>query len=66
MYVAVLLVLAGWAIGFRSWPLGIYALVLAVAFQVRVVLYEEPWLAQTHGQKWTVYKSTVPRWFWSG
>ena len=63
MYVAVLLVLAGWAIGFRSWPLGIYALGVAVAFHLRVLLHEEPWLAKTHGEKWSSYKARVPRWF---
>ena len=64
MYVAVLLVLAGWTVGFRSWSLGLYALVLAVAFTVRVVHYEEPWLAETHREKWLLYKAHVPRWFW--
>jgi protein-S-isoprenylcysteine O-methyltransferase Ste14 len=62
MYIAVILVLAGWAIGFRSPLLGIYALVIAVGFHLRVVFGEEPWLARTHGEKWARYKERVPRW----
>jgi protein-S-isoprenylcysteine O-methyltransferase Ste14 len=62
MYIAVILVLVGWAVGFRSWVLGAYALVLAVGFHLRVVLGEEPWLARTHGEKWTRYRERVPRW----
>lgn len=42
MYVAVLLILCGWALGFRSRALAIYALAVAVAFHLRVVLGEEP------------------------
>lgn len=63
MYVAVLLILCGWALGFRSRALAIYALAVAVAFHLRVVLGEEPWLARTHGEKWARYRSEVPRWF---
>ena len=42
----------------------VYAVVVAVAFHVRVVLGEEPWLARTHGTQWEHYSSCVPRWFW--
>ncbi len=62
MYIAVLLVLVGWALGFRSRPLAIYAAAVAFAFHLRVVLYEEPFLARTHGDRWTKYRATVPRW----
>ena len=62
MYVAVLLVLAGWALGFHSTPLAAYAVTIAVAFHLRVVFGEEPWLARTHGEKWSRYKARVPRW----
>jgi len=62
MYIAVGLVLFGWALGFHSWSLGIYALVVAVAFHLRVIFGEEPWLARTHGEKWMQYKRQVPRW----
>jgi protein-S-isoprenylcysteine O-methyltransferase Ste14 len=62
MYAGVLLILAGWALTFQSLTLWIYAAVVATAFQLRVVLGEEPWLAQTHGAEWTQYQSTVRRW----
>jgi protein-S-isoprenylcysteine O-methyltransferase Ste14 len=62
MYIAVLLVLCGWALGFRSRSLAIYALVVMLAFHLRVVLAEEPWLARTHGEEWVRYKARVPRW----
>jgi len=62
MYVSVILVLVGWAVGFRSMPLALYALTVAVGFHLRVVLGEEPWLAQTHGEKWVRYRDRVPRW----
>ncbi|MGH8178765.1 MAG: methyltransferase family protein [Steroidobacter sp.] len=64
MYVAVVLVLFGWAIAFASASLLVYALAVAVAFHLRVVLGEEPWLARTHGGEWEQYSSRVPRWLW--
>ena len=63
MYVAVLLVLIGWAAGFRSRGLAIYAVTMAVVFHLRVILAEEPFLADTHGDEWRAYKARVPRWF---
>lgn len=64
MYVAVALVLLGWALSFGSTGLLLYALAVVAAFHLRVVLGEEPWLARTHGEQWTQYASRVPRWFW--
>lgn len=62
MYIAVLLVICAWALGFRSRSLAIYALVMMLAFHLRVVFGEEPWLARTHGEEWIRYKARVPRW----
>lgn len=62
MYLAVLLVVLGWASAFASAGLVLYALALAVAFEVRIVLGEEPWLARTHGDAWTRYARRVRRW----
>ena len=62
MYVAVVLVLCGWALGFRARPLVIYAAVVAVAFHFRVVFFEEPWLVRRYGDEWIRYKARVPRW----
>ena len=62
MYVAVVLILCGWALGFWSRPLAIYAIVVTTAFHLRVVFGEEPWLARTYGADWERYKGYVPRW----
>jgi len=64
MYLAVTAILLGWAVSFGLAGLCTYALAVAVAFQLRVVFGEEPWLAQRHGQQWTAYARQVPRWFW--
>jgi len=64
MYVAVTLILLGWAISFNSPGLYVYTIIVAIAFHLRVVLGEEPWLARTHGAQWEEYGRRVPRWFW--
>ena len=63
MYVCVLAVLLGWAISFGSIGLLLYALAIGVAFHLRVVLGEEPWLSRTHGAAWQQYTHRVRRWF---
>jgi protein-S-isoprenylcysteine O-methyltransferase Ste14 len=63
MYVAVLLVLIGWAVGFWSGTLAVYAAAFVVIFHLRVILAEEPFLADIHGEAWHTYKGRVPRWF---
>jgi len=62
MYVAVFTILVGWAVGFRSIGLTIYAACIAIAFHLRVVFYEEPWQARTFGDDWHAYRERVPRW----
>jgi len=62
MYVGVLLILIGWAAGFRTRSLVIYTTIVAILFHLRVLLYEEPWLARTFPSEWPAYKSRVPRW----
>lgn len=62
MYVAVSLVLWGWALGFRSTVLAVYAIVVMIGFHLRVVMAEEPWLARTFGGEWTRYRARVRRW----
>jgi len=62
MYVAVTLMLAGWAVCFWSPTLAIYTGSVMVGFHLRVLFGEEPWLARTHGDAWQAYKSKVPRW----
>lgn len=63
MYLAVLAILAGWALAFDSAALGLYGLFIATAFHLRVVLGEEPWLERTHGPAWHAYTQRVRRWF---
>jgi protein-S-isoprenylcysteine O-methyltransferase Ste14 len=62
MYVAVVVILCGWALGFRTWASWLYVLAVAIAFHLRVVLGEEPWLARTYGEQWAAYRARVPRW----
>jgi protein-S-isoprenylcysteine O-methyltransferase Ste14 len=62
MYLAVLLILCGWAVAFPSSILWTYTAIIAIAFHLRVVLYEEPWLARTHGPAWDTFRAAVPRW----
>src|SRR3954464_483170 len=62
MYISVLMVLCGWAATFNAPGLWIYAALIAIAFQLRVVLGEEPWLARTHGDEWVSYVRHVRRW----
>ena len=62
MYVAVLLILCGWALGYGSRELWIYAAIVALAFHARVVWFEEPWLAARYGDAYAAYTARVPRW----
>lgn len=62
MYVAVLMILVGWSLLYRSWLLLAYAIVVATVFHLRVVLYEEPWLKRQFGTEWDHYAARVPRW----
>ncbi len=62
MYVAVSLMLLGWALSFGSRGLLAYTVIVVVAFQLRVVLGEEPWLRSTFGESWDQYTRQVPRW----
>lgn len=64
MYVAVSLILLGWAAAFPARGLLIYALAVIAAFHLRIILGEEPWLARTHGAAWEQYRKRVPRWLW--
>ena len=62
MYVAVAMVLVGWAVLFMSRTLLIYAVAIVIAFHLRVVFYEEPWLGRAHGEAWQRYRASVRRW----
>lgn len=62
MYLAVFLILLGWAIGFGTRGLWIYAFAMLLVFHLRVVFFEEPWLTKRHGDSFLRYRSAVPRW----
>jgi protein-S-isoprenylcysteine O-methyltransferase Ste14 len=62
MYVGVLGWVAGWSLIAGSLVLGIYTILLAIAFHLRVIFYEEPTLARQFGNDWVQYQATVPRW----
>jgi protein-S-isoprenylcysteine O-methyltransferase Ste14 len=62
MYIAVTLMLGGWAVCFWSPALATYAVLVLLGFHLRVVFGEEPWLARMHGKQWQEYRSRVPRW----
>jgi protein-S-isoprenylcysteine O-methyltransferase Ste14 len=62
MYVGVLAVIAGTAIDTGSPAVLAYAVVAAIGFHLRVVLYEEPHLAAQFGEDWAAYSRKVRRW----
>ncbi len=61
-YVAVLAMIAGQALIFGSAALLGYTAVVALAFHLFVVLYEEPHLRRKFGGDYEVYCRRVPRW----
>ena len=62
MYVAVLALIFGQAILLASGVVALYGVVIAVAFDTFVRLYEEPTLRQTHGEAYAAYCAATPRW----
>ncbi len=63
MYVANLLILTGEGILFHSWAILAWAAVIALAFHLFVVLYEEQSLSGRFGAAYEEYRRTVPRWW---
>ena len=62
MYVGLLFLLVGWALITGSPLLGGYAIFFAIAFHLRVILYEEPRLKKQFPEDWATYSTAVPRW----
>lgn len=62
IYIAALIIVAGEAWLFLSVDLLIYVGVLAVAFHLLVVGYEEPRLRRRFGEPYEAYRRTVSRW----
>jgi len=62
MYLGVLTVILGWVALYRSAALGAYAIAVAAAFSLFIVLYEEPHLRRAFGDEYEAYRARVPRW----
>ena len=62
MYVAVVLFVFGQAIRYRSLHVFWYGIVCWLGFHNRVVTFEEPHLAEKHGDAYEEYRARVPRW----
>lgn len=62
MYIGVLLIIIGHFIWFGYWGLLIYAVVVWIAFNLFVRLYEEPNLRKRFGAEYENYLKSVPRW----
>ena len=62
MYVAVLGLIAGQALLFGNRDLLLYAAVVWMAFQIFVLLYEEPVLRKTYAAEYEEFCRNVPRW----
>ncbi|HEV2235694.1 MAG TPA: isoprenylcysteine carboxylmethyltransferase family protein [Ktedonobacterales bacterium] len=62
MYIAVLAVILGQALVWRSWLLVGYALLFCVVVHTFVVAFEEPSLREQFGESYEAYLRRVPRW----
>ena len=62
MYVGVMLELVGESIAFRSSGLWIYSLCVFAAFNIFILLHEEPRLKRVFGKSYEDYVSKVRRW----
>ena len=62
IYIAMLVIIAGWALFFWSRALLIYLGVMFALFHVRTLLGEEPRLAREFGRDWNAYTQQVRRW----
>ncbi len=62
IYIGDLILVAGWALVTGSSWIGSYFIILAIGFHLRVISYEEPWLARNFPLEWAEYSQNVPRW----
>ena len=63
MYVGVTMMLVGESIFLRSSVLGIYALIIFIAFNIFIIFFEEPRLQNDFGNEYDEYVKKVRRWF---
>jgi protein-S-isoprenylcysteine O-methyltransferase Ste14 len=62
MYVGLIMAVLGHAIVARSSAVVFYAAILAIAFHLRVLMYEEPQLRALFGREYADYCARVNRW----
>ena len=62
MYIAVVTIIVGEALLFRSWRLLLWAAALFAAFHLFVIGYEEPTLGRQFGESYEIYRRNVGRW----
>ena len=62
MYVAVMAIILGQALAFNSAGVIAYGIVIWLAFQTFIVMYEEPTLRVAYGDPYMAYFAAVPRW----
>ena len=62
MYIGVMLMLIGEAVFFSSSRLWIYTTIVFIAFNLFIVLHEEPRLREDFGTEYQQYLKTVRRW----
>jgi protein-S-isoprenylcysteine O-methyltransferase Ste14 len=62
MYLGVSSVILGQSIAYGSLSIAVYLACVAVAFNLFVLLYEEPTLRQLFGEPYNKYCRKVPRW----
>lgn len=63
MYIGVMLILIGEALFFNSTSLWIYTAFVFIAFNLFIVLHEEPRLKRDFGTEYQQYLKAVRRWF---
>ncbi len=63
MYVGVMLVLIGESVFFRSNSLWWYSLIIFIAFNIFILVHEEPRLKKVFGKEYDLYCKKVRRWF---
>lgn len=64
MYLAVLSILISESVFYHSYILLIYSIAVFAIFHAFILFHEEPRLLRVFGQKYELYKKTVPRWLW--
>jgi protein-S-isoprenylcysteine O-methyltransferase Ste14 len=62
MYIGALLIVLGEALLFQSKGLFIYALVIFGGTNIRILAFEEPYLADKFGETYERYRKSVRRW----